>query len=332
MNNLIKRAYLPANLPMYLQEEIRFFSLENVTKAISEKSEAIYPFFQKIAERQITVTEIDSRFNRKLLYAWKKNGLLPFPQEIKKWNRFSFIETCWLKILLEFRELGIGIEKLILLKNRFFDESFTKQFFNNIDSTIENLESSLPKDFPIHSIAELAETEAFFSLMKEIQFSLFTLYLYSIILTRANYSLVITGDGKIENIDLNKILTDSLVEFPEFYQLLSKNTLAAVNVRKIIVELSGSAEFFSSTGIQSHISEQSVEVIKNLFLENQVKEVTIRISEKGEVKVALKSWVDLENFQKEIYKLRKKGQFEDVIIKTRDGSIQYFEKNELFKL
>ena len=82
---------MPANSGMYLQEEIRFFSLENVTKAISEKSEAIYPFFGKIAERQITVTEIDSRFNRKLLYAWKKNGLLPFPQEIKKWNRFSFI-------------------------------------------------------------------------------------------------------------------------------------------------------------------------------------------------------------------------------------------------
>ena len=168
--------------------------------------------------------------------------------------------------------------------------------------------------------------------MREMQFSLFSLYLYSIILTRGNLSLVITGKGKIETIDLNSILNDSIAELPAFYKFLSENTIAAVNVRKIIVDLSGTHKYFKDTELQAQISQNSVDVIRNLFLENQVKEVTIRISEKGELKVALKSWVDLADFQKEIYKLRKKGQFEDVMIKTRDGNIQYFEKTELLKL
>ena len=317
---------------MILKSEIENFNLENVSKLMAGNPLAIFQAFEKFAERQITATDIDSRLNRKLLYAWKKNGLLPFSQENNKWKRFSFFETCWFKILLEFRELGVSIEKLVHLKQFFFEESFATTFFENAIKKLEKNEISIAEEITQSKITELIKSDKFFALMSEIQFSLFSLYLYSIILTRANYSLVITGEGKIENIDLNSILSDSISELPVLYKFLSENSIAAVNVRKIVIEISGTHEYFKNTELQAQISQNSVDVIRKLFLENQVKEVTIRISEKGELKVALKSWVDLADFQKEIYKLRKKGQFEDVIIKTRDGNIQYFEKTELLKL
>jgi len=317
---------------MIHNNEIQGFNLENISRLLNENPTQFFQILEKFSERHITVTKIDSRLDRKLLYAWKKNGLIPFSQENKKWNRFSFLETCWFKILLEFRELGVSIEKLVLLKESFFGESFATTFFENAIKKIENNEITITSEITQSQFAELVKSDRFFALMREMQFSLFSLYLYSIILTRGNLSLVITGKGKIETIDLNSILNDSIAELPTFYKFLSENTIAAVNVRKIIVDLSGTHKYFKDTELQAQISQNSVDVIRNLFLENQVKEVTIRISEKGELKVALKSWVDLADFQKEIYKLRKKGQFEDVMIKTRDGNIQYFEKTELLKL
>ncbi len=67
-------------------------------------------------------------------------------------------------------------------------------------------------------------------------------------------------------------------------------------------------------------------------MDNNVKEVTIRISENGVATASIKKDMDLAEMQKEIYDLRKKGNFKDVIIKTRDGNIQYFEQIELVKL
>jgi len=151
-------------------------------------------------------------------------------------------------------------------------------------------------------------------------------------MTRANHSLVITANGKIDVIDLNLLIGDSLTEIPKLHTFLSDNTIACVNVRKVILELSGTHEYFSKTEIGAMVSEKSVNALRNLFLDNNVKEVTIRISENGVATASIKKDMDLAEMQKEIYDLRKKGNFKDVIIKTRDGNIQYFEQTELVKL
>ena len=151
-------------------------------------------------------------------------------------------------------------------------------------------------------------------------------------MTRANHSLVITTDGKIEVIDLNLLVRDSISELPKLHTFLSDNTIACVNVRKVILELSGTHEHFSKTDIGAMVSEKSVNALRKLFLDNNVKEVTIRISENGVATASIKKDMDLAEMQKEIYDLRKKGNFKDVIIKTRDGNIQYFEQIELVKL
>ena len=40
----------------------------------------------------------------------------------------------------------------------------------------------------------------------------------------------------------------------------------------------------------------------------------------------------LPDLKKEINTLTKKGTFKDVILRTRDGNMQYFEKTDLTKL
>lgn len=315
-----------------LKDEIESFQIDNMRYVLSETPEVLFDNLIKMADRKLKVTEMGIGFDRKLLYAWKQHGLLPFSHDDNSWNRFSFIETCWLKILLEYRSIGVGIEKLKMLKEFFFKSNFIEEFIEKSNELIDepNAEVELKKKLGITKKIEISDVVI--NEYKKIQLSLFSLYLYSIMMTRANHSLVITADGKIDVIDLNLIVRDSISELPKLHTFLSDNTIACVNVRKIILELSGTHEYFSKTEIGSMISEKSVNALRNLFLDNNVKEVTIRISENGVATASIKKDMDLAEMQKEIYDLRKKGNFKDVIIKTRDGNIQYFEQTELVKL
>ena len=315
-----------------LKDEIESFQIDNMRYVLSETPEVLFDNLIKMADRKLKVTEMGIGFDRKLLYAWKQHGLLPFSHDNKSWNRFSFIETCWLKILLEYRSIGVGIEKLKMLKEFFFKSNFIEEFIGKSNELIDepNAEVELKKKLGITKKIEISD--AVINEYKKIQLSLFSLYLYSIIMTRANHSLVITTDGKIEVIDLNLLVRDSISELPKLHTFLSDNTIACVNVRKVILELSGTHEHFSKTDIGTMVSEKSVNALRKLFLDNNVKEVTIRISENGVATASIKKDMDLAEMQKEIYDLRKKGNFKDVIIKTRDGNIQYFEQIELVKL
>jgi hypothetical protein len=315
-----------------LKEEIESFQLDNMRNVLSETPEVLFGNLMKMAERKLKVTEMGIGFDRKLLYAWKQHGLLPFSHDDKSWNRFSFIETCWLKILLEYRSIGVGIEKLKMLKEFFFKPNFIKEFIESANKLIDEPTSEVDLKKKLGIAKKVEISDEVIKAYESIQLSLFSLYLYSIMMTRANHSLVITANGEIELIDLNLLIGESITEIPKLHSLLSDNTIACVNVRKVILELSGTHEYFSKTEIGSMVSEKSVNAIRNLFLDNKVKEVTIRVSENGIITASIKKDMDLAEMQKEIYDLRKKGNFKDVIIKTRDGNIQYFEQIELVKL
>ncbi len=315
-----------------LKNEIESFQIDNMRYALSETPEVFIENLMKLADRKLKVTEMGIGFDRKLLYAWKQHGLLPFSHNDKSWNRFSFIETCWLKILLEYRSIGVGIEKLKLLKEFFFKSNFIEEYIDKLNEFIDEPTSEVELKKKLGVAKKLEKSDAVIKAFESIQLSMFSLYLYSIMMTRANHSLVITTDGKIDVIDLNLLVRDSISELPKLHTFLSDNTIACVNVRKVILELSGTHEHFSKTEIGAMVSENSVNALRNLFLCNNVKEVTIRMSENGVVSASIKKDIDLAEMQKAIYDLRKKGNFKDVIIKTRDGNIQYFEQIELVKL
>jgi hypothetical protein len=314
------------------KDEIESFNIDYMRLMLSENPVILFENLIKMADRKLKVTEMGIGFDRKLLYSWKQHGLLPFSHDDKSWNRFSFIETCWLKILLEYRSIGVGIEKLKILKEFFFKPNFIEEFIEKANALIDEPSSEVELKKKLGITKKVEISDEILTAYNSIQLSLFSLYLYSIIMTRANHSLVITADGKIEVIDLNLLISDSLTEMPKIHSFLSDNTIACVNIRKVILELSGTHEYFSKTEVGAMVSENSVNALRNLFLDNKVKEVTIRISENGVATATIKKDMDLAEMQKEIYDLRRKGNFKDVVIKTRDGNIQYFEQTELIKL
>jgi hypothetical protein len=80
------------------------------------------------------------------------------------------------------------------------------------------------------------------------------------------------------------------------------------------------------------MSENSVSSLKNLFLNNQIDEITIRVNKSGRPTVRIKKYQSFDQLKKEVEGLKKKGTFKDILIKTRDGGIQHFETNDIIKL
>ena len=126
-----------------LKDEIESFQIDNMRMMLSENPEVFFESLIKMADRKLKVTEMGIGFDRKLLYAWKQHGLLPFSHDDKSWNRFSFIETCWLKILLEYRSIGVSIEKLKILKEKFFKSNFIEEYIDKLNELIDELTSEM---------------------------------------------------------------------------------------------------------------------------------------------------------------------------------------------
>ncbi len=317
-----------------LTKEITAFNLSEVEQQLSENSHLIPEIMEKFFTRDLSITDADIGVDRKLLYSWKKHELLPFAQKEKTWGRFSFVEVCWLKLLLELRSVGVGLNKLREVKDFFFPENFANQFFTKSETEFPNkeLEKNIKEKIEFKDGKPVFENEHL-DILKEASFSLFTSFLLATILTRSNYCICIDSNGKIDAVDLNALLNDPIGNLQPLFEHLSNNTVVFVNLKKIIADLSGTHEHFSQNlGFGALMSENSISTLKQLFLNNKIDEITIRVNQSGRPIVRVKKYQSFDQLKKEVEGLKKKGTFKDMLIKTRDGGIQHFETTDLIQL
>ena len=95
--------------------------------------------------------------------------------------------------------------------------------------------------------------------------------------------------------------------------------------------------FVNINGVDRQLEEKlnylgHVNDLDAVLRENNVEEVTIRTSKGGRPVVHLTREMNFDDMDREIRKLTKKGTFRDIIIKSRDGRLKYFERTEVIKL
>lgn len=329
---------------MVLNSQVSSFALEDVALRLKTDVEGFLTDFSAFSEKNLTLMEAGIGIDRKVLYVWKKQGLLPHTGLPKKegkdknWGRFSFIELCWIRVLMEYRAMGVGIEMLKQIKDFFYPKGFFEAFF---DKPIENLNESLDSKTLelikeknlINDNQQIVLTKEIIDLFDQIQFSLFSCLLYATMLSKRHFLLYLDSKGKIDAIDLDEILKDPVMGVMNFHNLLSQESSLFVNIRKIIAELSGTHEHFSKNlNIGQMMSDSSVSFLRDLFKDGQVKEVTFRVSETGRPLVIIRKEMSMEDLEKEVRKVRKKGNYFDLLVKTRDGDVKYFEHTEIIKL
>ncbi len=332
--------FLSKHLDINTATYIKNFTLNQVSQALKEDPVPFFLDLEAFSSRELSISDVGvDGIDSKILWVWKNKGLLPHhveKQDRRIWGKFSLIEVCWLRLLVELRSVGIGMEKLKEVADFFHPPDLVKNFFaaGNVDfglirSDFADLivEKNLVKDGNVQVSGNLE------NFLESLQFSLFSLLLYSTILQRANYVLVFDGDKNFDLIDVEKIQADPLMGFEDMIKLLNKPNSVLINISAIIKEISKTHDHFSNKpDLAQKISESSIQLLKKQFEENNVEEVTIRTSKGGRPVVHLTREMNFDDMDREIRKLTKKGTFRDIIIKSRDGRLKYFERTEVIKL
>lgn len=210
-------------------------------------------FLDELAERKHTLSKSGVVLERQLLFAWKKNGLLPFLTKVdankKTWNRFSFIELSWLKVLIALRKQGVGIDRLKKIKEGLFPDNFLKEVLTiapldqllGIDSAL----SELLREMGISNASDLKNVEIPSDVLEKLQFSLFFCILFSSLIISSRMVIYIDQEASPGVINLDEMRSSPIAGMADAYELLSKPSIITINISTIIVELVKTVDFSS---------------------------------------------------------------------------------------
>lgn len=325
---------------MFYSTVIPSLNLDAVLKKIQTEPEEVMSQMEALLERDIIsvsnlgISEVDS----KLLYVWKQQGLLPFFKQENPnkriWWRFSFIEVCWVKLLAELRKVGVGMSKLQELTNFFFPDDYFDLFYKETELSLDDDQLEYLKQIQAESPDGFNNSRIYLkSWFEKYRISRFSILVFHIVLTKSNKVLFSDENQQFNFIDIHEIEKDPVSGITKIKEILNNHTTVFVNITKIIADVSCTHEYFSSQSeIGSKMSENSIDIMRKLFKDNDVSEVTIRVKDNGRPTVYIKRWMDYKELGKNVSDLKKIGTFQDVVIKTRNGQIKYFQITEVKQL
>jgi hypothetical protein len=218
------------------------FNYNRYVELLETDQTSFIKYISIFSKRNLTITKAEIGIERQQLFKWKKLGLLPYRTKIdsgsKFWNKYSFIELCWLRVLYTLRQQGVGIEKLKSIKEHLFSASFLNEILSIID--VEQLKEITPNFVENAKASGLILKNKFQPIpvdnefFEDTQFSPFSSLLLSTMLLKQTQVLYIDENVKIGVINLDDVSKQPLAGIKELLDILSSPSIVTVNIAKVI--------------------------------------------------------------------------------------------------
>jgi len=218
------------------------FNYNRYVELLETDQTSFIKYISIFSQRNLTITKAEIGIERQQLFKWKKLGLLPYRTKIdsgsKFWNKYSFIELCWLRVLYTLRLQGVGIEKLKSIKEHLFSASFLNEILSIID--VEQLKEITPNFVENAKASGLILKNKFQPIpvdnefFEDTQFSPFSSLLLSTMLLKQTQVLYIDENVKIGVISLDDISKQPLAGIKELLDILGSPSIVTVNIAKVI--------------------------------------------------------------------------------------------------
>jgi len=218
------------------------FNYSRYVELLETDQTSFIKYISIFSKRNLTITKAEIGIERQQLFKWKKLGLLPYRTKIdsgsKFWNKYSFIELCWLRVLYTLRQQGVGIEKLKSIKEHLFSASFLNEILSIID--VEQLKEITPNFIENAKASGLILKNKFQPIpvenefFEDTQFSPFSSLLLSTMLLKQTQVLYIDENVKIGVINLDDISKQPLAGIKELLDILGSPSIVTVNIAKVI--------------------------------------------------------------------------------------------------
>lgn len=310
---------------MILKDKIKTNSLSHLQEKLREGSwQEVADFFETLMTKRFTVAE--TGVDRKLLHYWNEKGIVPF-QKVEGWDKFSFIEVCWLRFLNELKSLDIGIKNLQRAKAFLIDDrKFMLDFFG-VQST-NNLKNK-KIDF---GEKKVTLNEEMIDLLMQNQYVKFSIILVTIILLRSNIAVYLDNKGDIGTIEIDLLQNNPEEQIPLWIKFFKEKSVSIINLTTIVTAVSETKEVFEIDNDIITMKQSAKALIKKFFNNESVSEISIRMNDKKFPLLTITHRLSYDQLYQKVNALQRKGVFVDMTIKTRDGKVEFFESKELIKL
>lgn len=285
--------------------------------------------FNKIQEKVFLKTEIDIVYSD--IKNWERSNLLSEYNESEKgnWNKISYSEYVWMKIVEQLKDFGCNNEEVLLLKKQIVSKFKVKDYillFDEIKKIIGD------KDFEIYSqlYIELKNSDP----EKEFNFNILDIFIVNIIYTGEQLSLFIRKDDsqhflpfsntmlkEYSNYSISS-LVDDFLNFP-FYNIPISNYVSKfLSNRKDVKH-----NLF--TMILSEQESKLLKIIRKNF--EKIKQLKVKYKT-GNIELIEVTTIKKVALESKIINHIKKADYKKITIDIANGNIVNFEDTEKIKL
>lgn len=300
----------------------------NVADYFSILEKAPY-LFDKIQEKVFLKTEIDIVYSD--IKNWERFDLLSEYDESDKgnWNKISYSEYVWLKIVEQLKDFGSSNEEILLLKNHLVSKFKVKDYillFDQVKNTIGE------KDFEVYSQLYNDLNQVDFN--QNLNFNILDILIVNIIYTGEQLSLFIRKDDSHYFLPFSETmlkeysnsgirsLVDDFLNFP-FYNIPISSYVSNFLSNKNEVKHN------SFTMILTEQESKLLKIIRKNF--QKIKQLKVKYKT-GNIELIEVTTIKKVALESKIINHIKKADYKKITIDIANGNIVNFEDTEKIKI
>ena len=285
--------------------------------------------FDKIQEKVFLKTEIDIVYSD--IKNWERFNLLSEYEESDKgnWNKISYSEYVWIKIVEQLKDFGSNNEEILLLKNYLVSKFKVKDYillFDQVKNTIGE------KDFEVY--IQLYNDLNQLDSNQNLNFNILDIFIVNIIYTGEQLSLFIRKDDSHYFLPFSETmlkeysnsgirsLVDDFLNFP-FYNIPISSYVSKFLCNKNDVKHN------SFTMILTEQESKLLKIIRKNF--QKIKQLKVKYKT-GNIELIEVTTIKKVALESRIINHIKKSDYKKITIDIANGNIVNFEDTEKIKL
>lgn len=313
---------------MYQLSDINFLSVREIIKSNPKELIAL---LAPLTERRYHLKHLD--IDRNTYLNWERLQIVPYERKDTGWRKFSFIESLWLKCILEFRSLGVSLEQIRKVKEYMWPNNMVEELKEIFYNGVRNAE-----DFPEKEkiIALYEDPNIPISMWAEILADLsldwFGLLVYSTIISTATLGITINKSGEINLLNFSILGKGFETQQQFLHNAIQQDSFVFINLSNIILQLSTNEKMKLDSNALIHIiSSDELEILKEIR-SGKFTEIIIKVADGQPTHIRMKENEVTSDIIKKVSPFLRKGQYSEINLKTRDGQLISFSETKTKKL
>ena len=315
---------------MFEIDKFSSFKVEEMIAGGPQATENYKAYVMEINKPNFHIKQVG--IGSKLINDWTKAGLLNEAIDKEKWREFSLVEAIWIKFIIELRLFGVAISKIKEITDALFtiDPAFVreladtladkKELGNHVNEYGNHIREQLPQD----------DNELKMGLDSS-RFSPFASFLLSVILMKLNLAYWISEDGiGCINLDIPKNPLHEKNQ-NEFFQNITSNSGLLINLKSLITKFFDNDKLDSKNDFYFGIMNTHERELIKRIRSGEYKQIIVKL-EDGSITQFRSTKKDDSQLMMKIQRLLKRGDFKEIDIISRDGTIVRYEETDIVKM